>query len=624
MKINSLKINGFGKLHNKEIELSDGINIIFGENESGKSSTLKFISSMLYGACKNKNGKEISDIERFKPWKTEEFSGKIEYTLDNNEKYEVYREFKKRNAIIYNSNKEDISKDFRMDKTKGIQFFLEQTGIDEDTFYNTAITEQEGVKLSRSSQNSIVQKISNLISSGDDNISFKKSLDQINKKQNEEVGTDRTSQRPINIIETRMRKLYDQKKSLEEYKENIYDTSLQIQQLTLEQKDEELKKEFLQEVKIKLDNNRLKSAEINFNKNLENNYSKKIDELNKKIVTDDAEKSIEQVHNKNYYVFIIVLLITFLILMVLSPYKVVNCIILLPIFYILYRINIEKIKLKQKIKNRESDKEKIINEIEILKQNQEEQKDLAEEKEQKFSNEIEKEKKIIIEKYIKFLDLGFIEENLNKSYDEILKEIDNKEQRINTIKFKLHTVENTAKEISDKLEDIAKIEEDIEDAEKEREELLSLNNSYNIAKECLQRAYNKVKENISPRFTQNLCDIISKISNDRYKNVVFSDTDGLTVEIDNGSYVPASRLSVGTVDQMYISLRLSALNEISNETLPIILDEAFAYFDNERLENMLKYLDMNFKNNQIIIFTCSKREKEVLDRLDINYKFLSI
>ena len=57
MKINSFKINGFGKLQNKDIELTDGINIIFGENESGKSSMLKFISCMFYGASKNKIGR---------------------------------------------------------------------------------------------------------------------------------------------------------------------------------------------------------------------------------------------------------------------------------------------------------------------------------------------------------------------------------------------------------------------------------------------------------------------------------------------------------------------------------------------------------------------------------------
>ncbi|MDE6224414.1 MAG: hypothetical protein K2M23_02960, partial [Alphaproteobacteria bacterium] len=137
---------------------------------------------------------------------------------------------------------------------------------------------------------------------------------------------------------------------------------------------------------------------------------------------------------------------------------------------------------------------------------------------------------------------------------------------------------------------------------------------YNIAKECLEKAYGKVKENISPRFVNNLCDIISKISNNRYNNIVLND-EGINVEIQNGSYIPVSRLSVGTVDQMYISLRLSALNEISDETMPIILDEAFAYFDDERLENILRYLSTNFRDNQIIIFTCSKREKEILEQM---------
>ena len=181
MRIDKLKINGFGKIKNEDIDLSSGINIVCGKNEAGKSSLLKFISSMFYGVSKNKNGKEISDFDRYKPWINDEFSGKISYTLDNNESFEVYREFKKKNPIIYNSRKEDISKDFPVDKTRGIDFFMTQTGIDEETFYNTAITEQEGVKLSRASQNSIIQKISNLVSTGDDNVSFKKTMDYLNK-----------------------------------------------------------------------------------------------------------------------------------------------------------------------------------------------------------------------------------------------------------------------------------------------------------------------------------------------------------------------------------------------------------------------------------------------------------
>ena len=624
MRINNLKINGFGKLKDREFKLSEGINLIYGENEAGKSSLLKFTTSMLYGASKNKNGKEISDFDRYKPWQTEEFSGKINYTLDSGEEFEVYREFKKKNPVIYNSNKEDISKDFTIDKTKGIDFFTEQTGVDEESFYSTAITEQEGIKLSRSSQNSIIQKISNLVSSGDDNISYKKSFDRINKRQNEEVGTDRTSQKPINNVEKKIKKLLEDKRNLEIYRESIYDNSLEKEQLKLEEKDEEIKKEFLKEVKMKLDTNRVKNAEINFNKNLENEYAQKIAELNERISNKQAEKESDKTKATNYYIAAAIFIITFIALMFITKFNLISLVALVPLIFIFNKKKKADKAENDKRKNSDLDKEKIIHEIEVLRQTRDAQKKEAEEKEEKLNQDIEKEQNDLMQKYTQFLDYGFMQECFDKSYDEILREIEKKENRLNTIKFRLHTMESSSNEINKKLDNLAIIEEDLQDAEEEKEELLSLNKSFNIAKECLERAYEQVKQNISPMFTENLCDIISKISDGRYTNIVFNDDDGLRVELQNGSYVPVSRLSVGTIDQMYISLRLSALNEITDENMPIILDEAFAYFDDERLINILRYLKNNFKDNQIIILTCSNREKEALDSLNIEYNLINL
>ncbi len=68
MFIKKIQINNFGKLKNKEIEFKSGINVIYGENESGKSTLLDFISSMFYGINKNKNGKEISNYDKYLPW----------------------------------------------------------------------------------------------------------------------------------------------------------------------------------------------------------------------------------------------------------------------------------------------------------------------------------------------------------------------------------------------------------------------------------------------------------------------------------------------------------------------------------------------------------------------------
>ncbi len=626
MRINNLKINGFGKLKNQNLNLDKGINIIYGKNESGKSSCLKFISSMLYGASKNKNGKDISDFDKFKPWKTEEFSGKISYVLDNGEEYDIYREFKKKNPIIYNSLKEDISKNFTIDKTKGIEFFKDQTGIDEETFYATAITEQEGIKLSKSSQNSIIQKISNLVSSGDDNISFKKSLDKINRNQNEEVGTERTSQRPINVVENKIHKLLDEKKSLEVYKESIYDNSLEKTSLKKEENNIEDKIRFLKELKNKQDNNRFKNAEINFNKNLEEKYNEKIKELNKRIEEENTSEVLEKSNFTSYYVSIGIFVATFIAILIIAKgyFKILSLISILPIILMLSKIKNEKTKVLKAKKNIENGKDRLINELEILKENKQAQEKQRSIKEESLLKDIEKENRELMDKYLDCVDLGFMQENVIKSYDNILKEIEQKENRLNTIRFKLQTMENHTKDINNKLDDLSRIEEKLQDAEDEKEELLHLNNSYNIAKECLEKAYEKVKANISPRFTENLSNIISKISNDRYSNVILNDTDGLMVEIQNGSYVPATRLSVGTIDQMYISLRLSALEEISEERMPIILDEAFAYFDDERLKNILKYLSDNFGENQIIIFTCSDREENALKNLKIDYNICNL
>ena len=75
---------------------------------------------------------------------------------------------------------------------------------------------------------------------------------------------------------------------------------------------------------------------------------------------------------------------------------------------------------------------------------------------------------------------------------------------------------------------------------------------------------------------------------------------------------------------MYLSLRLSALDEISKEKMPIILDEAFAYFDNERLKNILEYISKEYPDNQVLIFTCSNREEEALKSLNIEYNLCEI
>ena len=85
---------------------------------------------------------------------------------------------------------------------------------------------------------------------------------------------------------------------------------------------------------------------------------------------------------------------------------------------------------------------------------------------------------------------------------------------------------------------------------------------------------------------------------------------------------PAESLSIGTIEQIYLSLRLAIMNEISKEKLPVILDEAFAYYDDQRLEAALDFLSKI--DNQVILFTCTNREKEILNKNNIDFNFITL
>ena len=58
--------------------------------------------------------------------------------------------------------------------------------------------------------------------------------------------------------------------------------------------------------------------------------------------------------------------------------------------------------------------------------------------------------------------------------------------------------------------------------------------------------------------------------------------------------------------------------------MPIILDESFAFIDNYRLENVLNYLNEKYTEKQIIIFSCTNKEKAILENKRIEYKYIEL
>lgn len=620
MKINYLKINGFGKIENKEIELSERINLIYGKNETGKSTILKFISGMFYGVSKNKNKKEFSDYEQYKPWKAEEFSGKIIYKLDNNEEYEVYRDFSKKNPQIYNKNGEEISKLFNINKTKGNEFFYEQTKIDEDTFFSTTTITQNQVVLDNDKQQILTQKIANILSTGEESVSYKKAIEKLNKKLIEEVGTERTTERPINLINSKIKEIENQKKNIEIDDYQKTNIEKEIKEIEKNLFTENKKIELIKEIKKYKENNLIEEEKIKINKNIMDEENNKINNLKNEIKQKKENKK-----RKNYllYILLIMTLINIpLLLLIKNNIFIITLIALVIADLIAIIINYLRKKHKQNMQD--INRNKKINEIEIIENNIKNTEEKIKNIEEKIKQNDKETINIMKNKYNKNIDEKDINYFSQLNLEMLNYEQEEMEKAISTQNIKLHTIKLDYQNLEKGEESKVILEEQLQKYIQEKEELESLGNSINIAKESLEKAYNKMKSEITPKFTQELSTIIEKISSGKYKNVKFIDGEGIVVELENGEYINANKLSIGTIDQLYLSLRLSAIQEITEEKMPIILDETFAYYDQERLTNILKYLKELTQKNQVIIFTCSERERQILQQQGIEHNFIEI
>lgn len=651
MKIKEIKINNYGILKNKKINFENKLNIIYGKNESGKSTLLNYIKNIFYGISKNKNGKNISEYEKYLPWTEEEFSGKIKYELDNGENFEVFRDFKKKNPKIFNSNFEDISGQFNIDKKDGNKFFYDQTKVDEGMFSSTVLSMQQEVKLSKSDQNVLVQKVANLAASGEDTVSYKRALDRLNRGQLEEVGTERSQEKPINKIRKKLEYTLIDIETIKDKKDSLEILQGQIEEIEQEIEKKELKNYAILELHKIKSVNEIEKEKIKVKEEINNEKREKINKLNLEKNELDRKKEINDLNNKKnikikqknnkkinliFIIFLIIITLFNLINFIFIKNKILNYLllilipILLIIFFITKKINNKKYNLNNKNNINNLDEEienKIINlntQINIL------------------NEEILKQNKIISEENNKLnLNYNLLLENLIKKYNnnEIINLINNlkensleninyyihkNQEEINNKKIEKNKIDIDIENINNNLENLINLEEEKIKLQEELKQLENKNNSFNIAKEVLQIAYEKMKNNVTPKFTKNLSQTINKISNGKYNKVTINDEEGLMVELENGEYITADRLSIGTIDQLYLSLRLSMAEEISEEKMPVILDEAFAYFDDYRLENALKFLVEELEENQIILFTCTKREEEILNRLNIKYNLIEL
>ncbi len=665
MEIKELGLLDYGKFHNKKIQFENGINLVFGENESGKSTTFSFISAIFYGFSKDSLKRRMydDDKDKFKPWNYNNYRGYIEIKSKYN--YRIERDFIDDKLQFLNIDLgEDLSEDIKLTeyskiKQPGAYIF----NINKETFLNSFYIGQLNSKVDKFSYEVLGKKISNFSNTNSEDIDVNKVKEILNDKLNS-LGKESRKSTEIGICSNEIlnleKEVFKYREVLDKYEKLILEQesiNLKLNSFNLDKdnnkkiEEQEIYNSICEKEKeIEKLKSYFKNIDIKDYQNLlelekeQKKYSEEIFILKSEILhlqnNDNylENSNINNLNNLNKnYLYILLSIVLIIIAIIFKKYYII-AISLIPILIFIKKNN--KFKTKENFKNLDSTKgledklkdlEKELVDIEInindilFKYKKSSVDDLKE-----FflvnSDKVNKEKIDYLRDMIDILLKDRIKEELNHNIDlnnvessefidiernEDLKiqEIKNL-QKIKDLEIQIKSMENLKEEISYKkigLEILNKNKKDTEDALSIIESILEDNSG-----------------DLFPSIIFEMNNIISEITGGKYSEILLDRELNIKIKDEsNNLFVELESLSNGTIDQIYLAFRIAIIN-IIDSNYPIILDDHFLQYDDGRLENTLNYLNNLSKNRQIIIFSATEREKNLFESCNIKYNFIDM
>lgn len=157
------------------------------------------------------------------------------------------------------------------------------------------------------------------------------------------------------------------------------------------------------------------------------------------------------------------------------------------------------------------------------------------------------------------------------------------------------------------------------EAERQRAEDIQ---ALELAAQEIKRISQSFYEDMQDELNAEISRYVSLFTAGTYDSVRLDEQGQLQI-LTEGREVRPELLSRGTLEQIYLALRLAVGNVVTKEEpLPILLDEAFAMYDDDRLAQTLQTLST--LQNQIFLFTCQKREVEMLRNMNLDYNLIEM
>lgn len=501
MIILEILLKNFGKFNQKKIEFQEGINLIYGENEAGKSTIHTFIKGMLFGIEKQRGRASKNDVySLYEPWENPVFFEGVLRFEEDGQVYKVQRKFH-RLAKEFNIINETIGKELTEEDFEKLIPWLNET-----TYGNTISISQ----LKGATDGEIIGELNNYIAN-------------LNTTSNMELDIGKATR-----FLKKKKKGYEAKFN---FRAEEAVARLEGELTLLEQEIEGIgiKKEELEE-----EDHAFLDHEIEVEKPNEN--------------------------RKSYLSSIFGMVIFFVIGVGLYTFTRDKYKVLLMLSGIMFFLSTGTFlwglrQFKNRIKSGKKEKDEIEEKNKILK------------------NQIHK-----------------LEWKMEQLQESVV--------RIQSSLAEYELIKNENKKISEEVEAIDLALATIQD--------ISLN----------------IKHGFGDMVNNQTSKLVEKFTNGKYKDLKVDENLGVKIN-HSEKLIPLEQVSKGTAEQIYLALRLAIADVLfGNKAIPIILDDAFAMYDEKRLVNTLKQLEK--MNRQILIFTCHKREKRILESFKIPHNYIEL
>lgn len=144
-----------------------------------------------------------------------------------------------------------------------------------------------------------------------------------------------------------------------------------------------------------------------------------------------------------------------------------------------------------------------------------------------------------------------------------------------------------------------------------------------LAMDTIKELSTRVFDSLGYCLEETASQILEGITQGAYTRIRIDDSLGITLEYRH-TPVHLHQVSSGTLDQIYLALRLACIEFLwPDQSMPLFLDDSFALYDDTRLEATLLWLSENY-SGQIFLLTCHSREANLLNRLQIPYQQITL